>query len=231
MRRALFLCLVVLVFWPLFALGEEENVLVVRTSQAEYDEKSGKIVAQASTLTWRDLEIFCPSLEVDTKAQEVRTSGDIKVVWKDFEAHVTSLVYSRKANILSISSLSGSGKDVAFSSQTGFFDFGKNLARFEGSPRLSLRGFELGFGEIDYDFSQRVWKGNDVTLIREGWRGKAKRALYTEGSNLFVLEGEAEINREGNLLRGERITINLDTLKVQVEGNVEIFLLPPKGEE
>ncbi|MGQ9622428.1 MAG: LptA/OstA family protein [Candidatus Caldatribacteriaceae bacterium] len=231
MKKPLFLCFMILVLWSAFAFGEEENVLVVRTSQAEYDEKSGKIIARASTLTWRDLEIFCPSLEVDTKAQEVRTSGDIRVIWKDFEAHVGSLVYSRKTNILSISSLSGSGKDVAFSSQIGFFDFEKNLAHFEGNPRLSLRGFELGFGRVDYDFSQRVWKGEDATLIREGWRGKAKRALYTEGGNLFVLEGEAEINREGNLLRGERITVNLDILKVQVEGNVEIFLLPPKGEE
>lgn len=226
------------VLWVIFLLvfqaslfGEEENILLVRTQEAEYDEKTGKIVARDAVLTWRNLEILCPSLEVDTRSQEVRTSGDIKAFWGDFETHMESLFYSRKTNTLLASLLSGKGKDLTFVTEKGLFDFEKGIAVFTGNPKLSVQGFEVALSQAEYLFEEKAWRGKGVVVAREGWRGRAKEARYVEGSNLLVLEGEAEIEREGNLLRGERISVTLDTLQVKVEGNVEIFLLPPRGGE
>lgn len=198
----------------------------MRTQEAEYDEKSGRIVARDATLSWRDLSIFCPLLEVDIKAQEVQTQGEARAAFGNLEARMESLLYSRKTNTLRVTSFQGRAQDLTFSAKEGFFDFGKGVATFSGDPILSVQGFEVRLGKAEYVFATRTWQGQDVVVSREGWSGKAKRALYTEGTNVLILEGGAEISREGNLLRGERITVNLDTSQVKVEGNVEIFLMP-----
>lgn len=208
--------------------GEEQDVLVVRTQEAEYDEASGKITARNAVLTWRDLTLLCPSLEVDTKAQEIRTQGEVQVTFGNLEARVESLFYSRATNTLRVLSFSGKAQNLAFAAQEGLFDFGKGVATFSGNPVLSVRGFTLRLGEVEYVFAAKTWQGRDVLVSREGWSGRARRALYTEGTNLLVLEGEAEVSRGGNLLRGERIVVNLDTSQVKVEGNVEILLVPPE---
>jgi hypothetical protein len=230
MRRQLltFGCVILVVFvlvWGLWA--EEENVLLVRTQEAEYDEKTGKIVAHKATLSWKNLEIFCPTLEVDVKAQEVRSSGDITARLDGLAVHVSSLSYSRKANTLHVLDLSGTGKDMSFGAQEGLFDFSQGVAAFTGNPALTFRGFQVVFSRAEYRFAEKTWRGQDAVVQREGWRGTAKQARYTEGTSFLVLEGGAELEREGNRLRGERITVNLDTLQVRVEGNVEILLIPP----
>ncbi|WP_438316349.1 LptA/OstA family protein [Candidatus Caldatribacterium sp. SIUC1] len=224
-------CFALALFVPVWGLwGEEENVLLVRTQEAEYDEKTGKIVAHKATLSWKNLEVFCPTLEVDVKAQEVRSSGDITALLDGLTVRIGSLSYSRKANALHVLDLSGTGKDMSFGAREGLFDFLQGVAVFTGNPALTFRGFQVVFSRAEYRFAEKAWQGQDAVVQREGWRGSAKRARYTEGSSFLILEGEAELEREGNRLRGERITVNLDTLQVKVEGNVEIFLVPPKEE-
>lgn len=228
MKRWVFVVFLLGLFFPWGLLwGEEENVLVVRTKEAEYDEKSGKITAHDAVLSWKDLVVFCPLLEVDVKAQEVRTQGKVEVTFGVFKAHAEGLLYTRTTNILHVLSFSGEAEGLAFSAQEGLFDFGKGVAVFSGNPVLSLRGLVMSLDEAEYVFATRTWRGKGVRMSREGWSGRAKTASYTEGTNLLVLEGEAEVSREGNRLRGERMTVNLDTFQVRVEGNVEIFLLPP----
>lgn len=222
------LCFVLSLFPRGFLFGEEQDTLVVRTQEAEYDEASGKITARDAILTWRDLTLLCPSLEVDTKAQEIRTQGEVQVTFGNLEARVEGLLYSRVTNTLRVLSFSGKAQGLAFAAQEGLFDFGKGVATFSGNPVLSVRGFTLRLGEVEYVFAAKTWQGRDVLVSREGWSGRAKRALYTEGTNLLVLEGEAEVSRGGNLLRGERIVVHLDTSQVKVEGNVEILLIPPE---
>lgn len=219
------LCFLVL-FPGRLLFGEEGNFLVVRTQEAEYDEKSGKILARDAVLTWKDLTVFCPSLEVDTKTQEIQTQGEVRVIFGNLEARIESLFYSRATNTLRARSFSGKAQDLVFAAQEGLFDFERGTATFSGDPSLSVRGFVLHFGAAEYVFATKTWQGRDVSISREGWSGKAQKARYTEGTNLLILEGKAEISREGNLLRGERITVNLDTSQVKVEGNVEIFLMP-----
>lgn len=209
-----------------FCAAQETDVLVVRTPKAEYDETSGKIVAQDAVLSWRDLQVFCPTLEVDTKTQEVRTAGEIRVTFGTLEAHLERLLYSRATNTLSVSNIAGSAENLSFAAQEGHFDLTRGVAVFSGEPTLSVRGFVVRFREGEYIFATKTWRGQDVVVSREGWSGRAKVASYVEGTNLLVLEGDAEISRGGNRLRGERIVVNLDTLQVKVEGNVEIFLIP-----
>ncbi|WP_427366170.1 LptA/OstA family protein [Candidatus Caldatribacterium saccharofermentans] len=222
-------CFVLVVFVLVCALwGEEENVLLVRTQEAEYDERTGKIVAHEATLRWRNLEIFCPTLEVDVKAQEVRSSGDITALLDGLTVHIGSLLYSREANVLHVLNLSGTGKDMSFGAREGLFDFPQGVAVFTGNPVLTFQGFQVTFSRAEYHFAEKIWQGQEAVIRREGWWGSAKQARYTEGTSFLILEGRAELEREGNRLRGERITVNLDTLQVKVEGNVEIFLVPPK---
>ncbi|MCS7242484.1 LptA/OstA family protein [Candidatus Caldatribacterium sp.] len=206
-------------------LGEEEAI-VVRTQEAEYDEQSGKIVARDATLTWKGLTVLCPSLEVDTKTQEIRTQGEIQVTFGGLEARIERLLYTRATNTLRVFSFSGRAQNLAFSAQEGVFDLTKGVVTFSGNPVLSVRGFTLSFEEAHYVFATKTWQGRNVSVSREGWSGRAKRALYTEGTSLLILEEEATISKGGSSLRGERIVVNLDTSQVKVEGNVEIFLVP-----
>ncbi len=231
-RKWIFVLVIMSVFWGCqgWGFGEEKtdeaSKVVIRTSSAEYDEKTGKIVAEVSTLEWQGIRIVCPFLEVDTKTQEVKSEGEIRITWDDFTAQAKSLWYRRSENILTLSAITGGNTSSRFTSQTMDFDFTSNVIRLHGSPSLQLKDLTLRADEVQYLLAQKLWQAQGVEVTRGEWQGKARQARYSEKDRSVVLEEEARVWKGENVLRGQRILLGVDTGQVKVEGDVEINLIP-----
>jgi len=227
MRKIIF-CVLAFFFFPsllLFA-QEEEVVLTITTPQAEYDAETGKIVAQVSTFTWQDVKVVCPFLEIDTQTQEARSEGNISISWSDFQAQARALYYQGKENRLNFLGIEGSNPEMRFSTGEACFDFNQKRLCLTSSPLLVLQDWEVRAQNIEYSLEEKAWEAHIVRVEREDWQGRAEKALYREGDEFITLEGEAEVQGDSNLLRGEKIFVYLDSGRVRVEGNVEIKLVP-----
>ncbi len=225
MKKVFLGSLIFLLFFPPFLFAQEETILIT-TPQAEYDAETGKIMAQVSTLTWQDVKVVCPFLEIDTQTQEAKSEGNIDISWGDFQVRARSLYYRGKENQLSFSGIEGANPEVSFSTGEARFDFDQGKIYFTSSPVLILQGWELRAQIIEYALEEEFWEAQIVTVEREGWQGRAQRAFYHEGDDFITLEGRAEVQGDGNLLRGEKMFVYLGSGRVKVEGNVEIELIP-----
>jgi len=218
--------MLVLSSWGWTEEGEQKSAVVIRTPAAEYDEKTGKIVAQNSTIEWQGIELVCPSIEVDTRAQEVRSSGDIDITWEDFKARAQSLFYKRSDNILVMSNVSGGNAELRFSAQKMNLDFTREVISLAGEPAFQTRDLNLQAQEVEYFLKDKIWQAQKVDLVKGEWRGKAQKARYHPAAQYVILEEQAQVWKGENMLRGTRIRIHLDTGQVKVEGDVEINILP-----
>lgn len=210
-------------------LAEEKSqspAVVIRTPLAEYDEKSGKITAQNSTVEWQGIRVSCPFIEVDTKTQEARSNGDIIITWENFKAKAQSLFYRRADNTLTMDNVSGGNPELSFTTQRMYLDFGREVLRLSQSPSFQTRDFVLQAQEVEYSLKEKVWQAKKVNLEKGEWKGRAERAYYSPMEKYVLLEGQAEVFKDENILRGGRIRLDLGTGQVKVEGDVEINILP-----
>ncbi|MEN3185724.1 MAG: LptA/OstA family protein [Atribacterota bacterium] len=210
-------------------LAEEKSqspAVVIRTPSAEYDEKSGKITAQNSIVEWQGIKVTCPFIEVDTKTQEVRSSGDIGITWEDFNAKAQSLFYRRADNVLTMDNVSGGNAELKFTAQKMNLDFVRGVIRFSEAPSFQTKDVVLRAQEVEYSLKGKAWWAKKVNLERGDWRGQAQKAHYSPLEQYVLLEGKAEVFKGENVLRGERIRLDLNTGQVRIEGDVEINILP-----
>lgn len=231
MRKWFFIFLVVssALLWVATGLTEEKSqspAVVIRTPSAEYDEKSGKITAQNSTVEWQGIRVNCPFIEVDTKTQEARSNGDIGITWENFKAKAQSLFYRRADNTLTMDNVSGGNPELNFTAQKMYLDFVREVLRLSQNPSFQTKDFVVQAQEVEYSLKEKVWQAKKVNLEKGEWKGKAERAYYSPVAKSVLLEGQAEVIKGENVLRGERIRLDLGTGQVKVEGDVEINILP-----
>jgi len=238
-KKSIWLVLIFILFLFLWVkVGTNANAaqsssdVTLKTSSAEYDEKTGIIYAkEQSTIQWEGVTMICPYLEVDTIKQEAKSEGEIKIIWEDKTVFSQSLHFFAKDKRVVMDDVQGKGKDFSF--QTKKMDFlltpGKII--LTGSPLLLINNFQIRPQQINYSMNEKKWLASVVTILREGWTGQSKSAYYQEGSSFIVLEGDATVIKDGNQLRGEKILIDVNTGKVKVEGNVEINIMAIEGEE
>ncbi|MGQ9473972.1 MAG: LptA/OstA family protein [Candidatus Caldatribacteriaceae bacterium] len=229
MKSYFFVLLSVLFFCTAIGWAEDEQQIspvVIRTSSAEYDEKTGKITAQISTIEWQGVIVHCPFLEVDTTTQEARSHGDISITWEDLQAKTQDLFYRRSDNVLLLGDVSGGNKELSFAAQKMEFDLAQKAIRFLGTPFLQTQDLVLRAERVAYLLQNGVWQAHCVNFERGEWKGKATEAQYAPAENLLFLQGEAQVWKGGNILRGERIRVHLDTGQIKIEGDVEINILP-----
>ncbi|NLJ48513.1 MAG: hypothetical protein GX428_02855 [Candidatus Atribacteria bacterium] len=214
------------------AAGQSSSDVILKTSSAEYDEKTGIIYAKGqSTIQWQGVTMICPYLEVDTLKQEAKSEGEIKVVWEDKTIFSHSLFFYGKDKKVVMTDIQGKGKDFSFQTKKMDFFLSPGKIILSGSPLLMVNNFQIRPQQIDYSLNDKKWLASSVAIAKEGWTGQSKSAYYQEGSSFIVLEGNATVEKNGNQLRGEKILIDVDTGKVKVEGNVEINIMAIEGEE
>ena len=101
---------------------------------------------------------------------------------------------------------------------------------FKGNVRLKQGDFLLTCTQLTVvSGSQggisRVEASGEVELKRETWRAKAQRAVFEiERSNL-TLTGQPEMLREGQVLRGREIVIDMKNDTVRAVGAKAVFHL------
>jgi len=214
------------------AAVQSSSDVTLKTSSAEYDEKTGIIYAKGqSTIQWQGVTMICPYLEVDTLKQEAKSEGEIKVVWEDKTVFSQSLLFYGKDKKVVMTDIQGKGKDFSFQTKKLDFFLSPGKIILTGNPLLMVNNFQIRPQQIDYHLNEKKWLASSVVIAKEGWAGQAKSAYYQEGSDFIILEGNATVEKGGNQLRGEKILIDVNTGKVKVEGNVEINIMATEGEE
>jgi len=214
-----------------FAIEKPESEVTLKTSSAEFDETTGFIYAKGqSTIQWRGVTMTCPYLEVDTVKQEAKSDGEIKVTWEDKMVLSRSLFFVGKEKKVSMTDIQGKGKDFTFQTKAMDFLFSTGKIILTGDPVLRVKDFQIKPQRIEYTIDTKKWQATAVSIVKEGWLGQSNSAFYQEGTEFILLEGNARVEKNGNLLRGEKILINTLTGKVKVEGNVEINIIPSEGE-
>ena len=228
------LIFVILLLWivGVFAADQNSSDVTLKTSSAEYDEKTGIIYAKGqSTIQWKGITMICPYLQVDTLKQEAKSDGDIQVIWEDKKISSKSLYFYGKDRKIIMTDIQGKGKDFSFQTKKMDFLFTPGKIVLTGEPLLTVNSFQIKPQQVDYSINEKRWLASSVVITKEGWFGQSKSAYYQEGSEFIVLEGNAQVEKGGNQLRGEKIFINVESGKVRVEGNVEINIIPSEGEK
>ena len=214
------------------AVDKNQSEVILKTSSAEYDEKTGIIYAKGqSTIQWDGITMICPYLEMDTLKQEAKSDGEIQAVWEDKTVQSRSLYFYGKDKKVIMTDIQGKGKDFSFQTKTIDFFLSPGKIVLTGNPILLVKDFQIKSQRIEYVINDKKWLASTVVIEKEGWSGQSNSGFYQEGSEFIVLEGNARVEKNGNLLRGEKILINALTGKVKVEGNVEINIMPNEGEE
>jgi LPS-assembly protein len=71
--------------------------------------------------------------------------------------------------------------------------------------------WEIRAEVVEYDPEQRVYAARDgVTIVREDLRLSADRVLFHPDTRVAVAEGHVVLAAGGDILRGDRLTVNLD---------------------
>lgn len=223
-----------LFFWGRegIAAVQSSSDVTLKTSSAEFDEKTGIIYAKGqSTIQWQGVTMICPYLEVDTVKQEAKSEGEIQVVWEDKTIFSQALFFYGKDKRVVMTDIQGKGKDFSFQTKKMDFFLSPGKILLTGNPILMINSFQIRPQQVDYSLNEKKWLASSVVIVKEGWSGQSKSAYYQEGSDFIVLEGNATVEKDGNQLRGEKILIDTETGKVKVEGNVEINIMAIEGEE
>lgn len=223
-----------LFFWGRegIAAVQSSSDVTLKTSSAEFDEKTGIIYAKGqSTIQWQGVTMICPYLEVDTVKQEAKSEGEIQVVWEDKTIFSQALFFYGKDKKVVMTDIQGKGKDFSFQTKKMDFFLSPGKILLTGNPILMINSFQIRPQQVDYSLNEKKWLASSVVIVKEGWSGQSKSAYYQEGSDFIVLEGNATVEKDGNQLRGEKILIDTETGKVKVEGNVEINIMAIEGEE
>ncbi|HSV31403.1 MAG TPA: LptA/OstA family protein [Atribacteraceae bacterium] len=211
---------------PVRAQDDTAREVVIRTSLAEYDEETGLLSARGeSTITWQDITMICPYLEVDTLKREAHSSGDIRVLWGGKTIVAEKLHFLGKENRATLEEVTGTGADMHLSAGLAAFDFTAEQVSLTGNPILRINDYEMRSDAIRYSFAAQYWEAAPVWLSRQDWEGRADRGMFREGSDSIELVGNARVEREGSLLQGEKITVFHATGRIRVEGDVEITIV------
>ena len=112
-------------------------------------------------------------------------------------------------------------------------DSGRGIVTFKGNVNArqddvtimsqSLKVSYGGDSEID-----TIEALEDVRIDRQGRAATAEKAVYYPGRKEIVMEGDPRVWRDGNLVQGERITLFLDSDRMDVEG-AKAFIDEEKG--
>ncbi|MDX8395867.1 MAG: lipopolysaccharide transport periplasmic protein LptA [Mariprofundaceae bacterium] len=102
-------------------------------------------------------------------------------------------------------------------------DHAKNRAEFMGTVHVHQDEFDLYCDRLVTFYKQNMGEELEraeayghVRISQEKKRGAADKAIYEKGTGLVTLIGHAEVEDEGNILRGEKIVHNLETTETRV---------------
>lgn len=114
-------------------------------------------------------------------------------------------------------------KEFSFSAQTLMYDRELEVATFQGDAKLfdTRNDVEASATVISYNQDTEVaLLQSDVRLVRKNIDCTSGFALYRRTTSLLELTGRPVVLRDGDEFRADRITVNLDTEYISLDGSV-----------
>lgn len=109
---------------------------------------------------------------------------------------------------------------------TGEAVFTGNVLIGQGEMRLSADSVTVVYAEGGQNRIRSLNATGGVTLVSGPDAAEAAEAVYDVESGTVVLTGEAMVTREGSVLAGDRIEVNLNDGTASVSGGVRTVLQP-----
>ncbi len=202
MKNRLLILLITLPLLPLFAEDDSFTFSSEQLSVVLAEGKERTLLTGNARVTSNDLIITADEIELfGTDRRFVSCSGNIKVVDEQ--------------------------KGIILLCETLFYDRNEEISRVEGYVEMVDQKNELvakgGFLE---NFSK-----DDITIIQIGVRivqntdnealaCRSEFARYDRSNEMLELSGMPVVHKEGDVFKALRITINLDTDEISLDGDV-----------
>lgn len=110
--------------------------------------------------------------------------------------------------------------------KTGRATFSGNVLIGQGAMRLSADSVTVAYAQGGQNRISALHAEGNVTLVSGEDAAEAKAADYDVESGNVVLTGDVLLTQAGNVLAGEKVTVNLATGTAQASGRVRSVLQP-----
>lgn len=104
--------------------------------------------------------------------------------------------------------------------------FSGNVVVVQGAMRLAAAVVRVEYGAEGKREIERLLATGGVTLVTGNDAVEAKEAEYSILSGTIVLTGDVVLTQGGNVLSGQRLTVDLATGSATAEGRVQTTLRP-----
>ena len=104
--------------------------------------------------------------------------------------------------------------------------FNGNVVIGQGEMRLSADKVTVIYADGDQQKIDRLQATGNVTLVNGPDAAEAAEADYDVASGNIALSGDVVLTQGQNVLRGDRMTVNLSEGSAQVDGRVRSVLQP-----
>ena len=104
--------------------------------------------------------------------------------------------------------------------------FSGNVVIGQGEMRLSADEVTVDYAEGGQERIRSLTAIGNVTLVSGADAAEAQQAVYDVAGGQVVLTGEVLLSQGGNVLSGDRMTVDLATGAAQVQGRVRSVLQP-----
>lgn len=108
----------------------------------------------------------------------------------------------------------------------GSAEFTGNVVIGQGEMRLSADSVTVVYAAGGQTRIRSLQASGNVTLVSGPDAAEAAAALYEVETGRVTLTGDVVLTQGGNVLTGDRMTVDLDTGTAQVDGRVRSVLQP-----
>lgn len=110
--------------------------------------------------------------------------------------------------------------------KTGQATFSGNVLIGQGAMRLSAERVTVSYAEGDQRRISALRAEGNVTLASGEDAAEAQAADYDVSSGTIVLTGDVLLTQGGNVLAGDKVTVNLESGTANASGRVRSVLQP-----
>ncbi len=110
--------------------------------------------------------------------------------------------------------------------KTGKATFSGNVLIGQGQMRLSADRVTVTYAAGDQRRISALHAEGNVTMVSGEYAAEARAADYNVESGNVVLTGDVLLTQTGNVLAGEKVTVNLETGTANAAGRVRSVLQP-----
>ena len=110
--------------------------------------------------------------------------------------------------------------------QTGQAVFSGDVIVIQADMRLSAARLDVDYAGEDRSTIKTLRASGGVTMATPQEAAEAREAVYDVGAGTLVMSGDVMLTQGGNVMTGNRLSVDLVTGKGQMDGRVKTILNP-----